>query len=482
MPSPTPADSSYESGGGRGESSGVVCHALRGLQKADNGLQLSWPHADDRRRAVVGKSLPRKDAHVDRSRIVHVSHQDMEMHYRLRNPSLDRGNPPEVDILMPLNPRKLELGPQELFQYFQQNASKSLAVFGHDSMELGNALVRIALADNTESAKAMIQSMLALSSLHGHGLSNQAAELKISALNKLGAASSSSLSKAEAMQHVATNMLLCSYEIHLSSCTSGEWTCYVRSAMAIIRVAGLDGYHQSRDMAMLQDWVYYHDVLARFSLRHWWRSGLPSSLNHSVLTPPPPTIRAEPSHTALPAIGLIELLSEVCDACPVGLPAMTPTGSGSDHKNFLSILDWKIRTMKIQVSPENDVDEPLMMELYRLALLVYLSRASKDLLKQRFRTQQYIEKAFSIFPQLGSCNRQFPVFILGSEARTDDQRAVVLDLMTRAEKRDSSRLFHHSRILLQAIWAQNDLSDGELDYCTGMSHVISLCVIAPSFA
>lgn len=121
------------------------------------------------------------------------------------------------------------------------------------------------------------------------------------------------------------------------------------------------------------------------------------------------------------------------------------------------------------------------MELYRLAMLVYLNRASGNLLNQSHKTQQAIDKAFSIFSALDSCGRQFPIFILGCEARSDDQRAVVLDLMSRTERKVSSRSYNYARLLLQATWAQDDLGNGNTDYWDKLSYVISCCRIMPPF-
>jgi hypothetical protein len=47
----------------------------------------------------------------------------------------------------------------------------------------------------------------------------------------------------------------------------------------VIRAAGLDKLHEDKDLAILLDWVYYQDVLARFSLRHWYRRHGVSALN-----------------------------------------------------------------------------------------------------------------------------------------------------------------------------------------------------------
>lgn len=92
-------------------------------------------------------------------------------------------------------------------------ASQSLATFGHDPKNVGTILIRLALASNTVSATAVLQSLLALSSLHRYGVQTQAAELKISALKSLAAASATQIGTVEAIQHVCAGMLLCSFEV-----------------------------------------------------------------------------------------------------------------------------------------------------------------------------------------------------------------------------------------------------------------------------
>ena len=106
----------------------------------------------------------------------------------------------------------------------QQTASKSLAVFGHDPHELGNALIRIAVAPgNTASATAVIHALLALSALHRHGGHPQVMELKISALEALQSSlRSCDACKTTATQHVAAGMLICSLEASVSKYLAGR--------------------------------------------------------------------------------------------------------------------------------------------------------------------------------------------------------------------------------------------------------------------
>lgn len=96
----------------------------------------------------------------------------------------------------------------------QSTVSQSLTVFGQDTTDVANVLIRMALPSNTPSAAAILRSLLALSSLHRYGLQSQAADLKISAITALAAASCSNIGTKEAIQHVAAGMLLCSFEVN----------------------------------------------------------------------------------------------------------------------------------------------------------------------------------------------------------------------------------------------------------------------------
>lgn len=75
--------------------------------------------------------------------------------------------------------------------------------------------MRAARSNKSSSATAVLRSILALSSLHRHGVQSQAFKLKIASLNALAAAatSESRLGLTEVVQHIAAGMLLCSFEV-----------------------------------------------------------------------------------------------------------------------------------------------------------------------------------------------------------------------------------------------------------------------------
>ena len=64
-------------------------------------------------------------------------------------------------------------------------------------------------------------------------------------------------------------MLRCRTQIYFTSETSVNWALYLCGIKNVI----LDGLvHRKvtdQECAALKDWIYYHEVLARFSLVHW---------------------------------------------------------------------------------------------------------------------------------------------------------------------------------------------------------------------
>ncbi|KAF2819389.1 hypothetical protein CC86DRAFT_431983 [Ophiobolus disseminans] len=415
---------------------------------------------------------------VSDARFVHTSHWDIELYHSLTSSAPVRALP-LLGVPMLWNTFKLEAPDRDLFEY----SSASLATFGHDATTLGNILVRIALEEKTTSTAAVLQALLALSSLHRYGLQPQAVELKIAALRSLAEESAApSLGAKETIQHTAAGMLLCSFEVHQSSCSSDEWMGFLSGVETVINASSIKTLLQlGSDVVVLLDWVHYHDVLARFSLLYWEREGTPElpstptnffGLQVSILPPP--------------ISSMLNLLSQAC--ATISSSAIPPEISDSvdDYKGFLGVMNWRIRTVPMPKIPDDDNngsdDATLVMYLYQLAMLVFLNRSTEGVIDQPVRTQQYIDKACAIFPRLRFCKQQFPIHVIGCEARTDEQRAVILDVISRTEKMSSSRSFNYCKRILQAVWAQDDLREGNnISYHDRLTSVISHCVIVPSF-
>lgn len=179
---------------------------------------------------------------------------------------------------------------------------------------------------------------------------------------------------------------------------------------------------------------------------------------------------------------LIELLGEVSDVTSLGLSNTASQEDREDHINFLRILEWRIQNTIVTSEAQQLGSEcRKVMELFKLATLVYLNRTTEDILGHNIKTQMLVERGFEMLASLPFCDRQFPIFILGCEARSDEQRAVILDVMSRVEARMLSRAYIYTRMILQGLWSQDDLADGPMPYWHKISQVMRRCTNLPTF-
>jgi len=88
-----------------------------------------------------------------------------------------------------------------------------VATFGLHVTEIRNILLQMALSDGSPTTKAVMQSMLAVSSLHRFGPRSQAINLKVSALRTLAESLVTGIDTKGAFQHIAAGMLLCTFEV-----------------------------------------------------------------------------------------------------------------------------------------------------------------------------------------------------------------------------------------------------------------------------
>ena len=198
----------------------------------------------------------------------------------------------------------------------------------------------MALQGETTPASAVLQALLAFSSLHRYGLQSQALELKIAALGSLAKGLGAQTTM---QQHIAAGMLLCSFEVHQPSCTAGQWTFHLGGVKTVLNASAVKAPRQlgcDSDMTILLDWVHYHEVVARFSLLHWKRKGA------QELLPATPTdlFCAQASNLLSPDFPMLDLLSQVCETvvCSGAYPPGTgASGTVEDYRGFLEVLDWR---------------------------------------------------------------------------------------------------------------------------------------------
>ena len=122
-----------------------------------------------------------------------------------------------------------------------------------------------------------------------------------------------------------------------------------------------------------------------------------------------------------------------------------------------------------------DMESPLAdvadLELFRLASLIYLGRASDRL--GHGNVCQWFSKAVRILQRLNAYPRPFPLLIFGLEATTDEQRIVLLDIMNKTESNMPMRSLKFVSLMIQSIWVQDDLAGGEIGYMDRLSIILS---------
>ena len=161
----------------------------------------------------------------------------------------------------------------------------------------------------------------------------------------------------------------------------------------------------------------------------------------------------------------------------------------AEYENSLRCLESRIINI-VPLAPEGVSDTMsglstawvATMELFKLAALIYLKRASRNFSGTSPQIEAMVERAYILLDGLETFNPAFPLLIIGCEARTDEQRMGILEHIERAMKTSSLWSLHGLQDILRQIWVQEDLAvDFELDYLNRLDVVISSYRIMPSF-
>ncbi|KAH8658074.1 fungal-specific transcription factor domain-containing protein [Xylariales sp. PMI_506] len=456
------------------------------------GLRLSWPRDGDQKRAITRTSPPA----VMRSRrgarlfFINTTWRDMKI-YRdlsLKEQSLYPGqSSPEL-----WGQDQLIVNHMDLVRYFQTSAYLSLVTFDVSPSQIRDALMRMVLGHDTTAGRALFYALLAFSSARRSGLQQQAMKLKILALQSLFAsAKEGPLSPAGAARHVAASMLLSAFETLLAADSSGEWLCYIQGAMHLVQTTHLGDQPDEKEIFHLLGWVYYHNTLAQFSMHHWHPKQ--STLNATFIRRPDPHILGHASlMTYRPALAsphpghaILNLLSETCDTL---IDPWDPRSRDEQYHNHLRELERRIDRVVVRPTQDKYKEAPeaaMATELYQIATQIYLLRASQGPREPSPKLEALISQAYAVPIQRHTCHHFFPLFILACEARTDERRATVLELIDRTDRDKRVGSIRVIRTGIQSIWVQQDLHADEdllVNYLGLLRAVISSSTSLPSFA
>ncbi|KZL74362.1 zinc-finger transcription factor [Colletotrichum tofieldiae] len=462
------------------------------------GLRLSWPRDNDRKRMIVSRAgyFLRRSRHNSPSsgqfHMINATSWDIKVYQYLNTP---HGNPiPALSHSLSRSMPGLSATEKDLFQFFQNKVAVGLSSFS--SKPLGQSLLRLASSGDSLASVALQRSLIAVAYQYRYGPGLRGEELKLSAIHALAASAAQGIQSQSAVQHVAAGMVLCLFETRQSSVSSNQWLCYLRAAGKVIESVSLKSFVGVTDGPILLEWVYYHEVLARFSLRHWRRSDgeVPS---HACFAKLPCYLPEEKSRWHA-ASGIVQwqkpiehqklfeplhLLSEVTAEI---LPSKNPTCHGEEYKVKIKNLKEEIMNLK---GPRPFDDETrraaAKAEVFRIATLVYLSRSTGQDSTHPSEIPLLVKRGLHLIHHMGICERPLPLLILGCEARTDIERLYILDLVASTETAAPDRHLHSIKTLLQALWTQDDLhaeDNVQPDYMEKLSAVFTASRLLPHFA
>ncbi|KAK1249571.1 hypothetical protein MKX08_009574 [Trichoderma sp. CBMAI-0020] len=364
---------------------------------------------------------------------------------------------------LPWSPGNPDSNTLELVDYFANVSYSTLSVLGVDPGRLRNLLLRMTVSSNTLPTFALKSSLLAVSSLHRDGLRDLALRYKIAAINALAeAAKSGHPSAVESAQHAATCMLLATFEAQHHSESSGQWVLYVNGAKHIVQTTGLDERSDQVELNPVLDWIYYLDIMSLFVMRHWRHL---STLPHSTADKVSPC-RGKSPLLLNRTTSLRTVLEPIAAVCDILVEPHDPRAQVTEYQNKLRSLE---RTLINNPMPkttviESDEGEDITVELYHLATLVYLFNASASSRTLDHQIGGLIDRGFYLIRKLSTCERSFPLLILGSEARNDEDRMLLLELIHRTEARHNDSNLMRIKAGLEMVWSQRDLEADEEEY------------------
>lgn len=296
------------------------------------------------------------------------------------------------------------------------------------------------------------------------------------------------MTSCEAGEHIIANLLLCVLEMQQAIGYNSAWIGYLCGAKEVLDVFKHAPSCSSDFASVVLGWGYYFDIMARFSFRHWRTesvksyavmlgfddNGIEECFYQYIIAQK--SFAKSMQSASKHAHPIIQLLAEVSETI---LYSSNPRYFNTEYRDHLKELRSGLENTGPD-HPENDAKT--LLELLRLAGLIYLERVSKSFSGQSAEIDLWTRQALSIMSEMEVCFCPFALFIVGCEISQDQDRMVILDLYARMEKVTLMQNLLHVKSLIQTAWNQEDLREGEqLDYITKLNLVLSTRDFVPSF-
>jgi hypothetical protein len=262
-----------------------------------------------------------------------------------------------------------------------------------------------------------------------------------------------------------------------------------------------------QEYSVFLDWIYYHEVLAEFTVRHWkvpyeGCGFAPTARSPRAIEGSGPKVKGSLLHFLRHHLILrqvednigcpTEVLQLVVHTCRRGLVAkpseMNYANAGMERTTVLeqnvsrAVGDYG----PIHVPSATPIDRNTMVaDLHRLACLIYVNRAVHCVSGTEFRHRRLVREGILLLTKMITCQNAWPLFIIACEAVGDDQRLAILDVFeqSRQDRRRRSSHIHLIQHMVEAVWNQHDLNaENQVDYLTIFDAVVGGVPFIPPFA
>jgi hypothetical protein len=262
-----------------------------------------------------------------------------------------------------------------------------------------------------------------------------------------------------------------------------------------------------QEYSVFLDWIYYHEALAEFTVRHWVvpyegcgfapiaksprgieESGSKANGSFLQIFRYHLTLRQVEDNIGCP-IDVLQLVVHTCRRAIVANSSeMIYTNAEIERTK---VLEQKISRAvgdygPIRARSTTPVDQNTMVsELHRIASLIYVNRAVHCVSGMEFHHTRLVREGILLLTDMKTCQNAWPLFIIACEAVNDDQRLAILDVFeqSRQDPRRRSSHIHFIQHLVEAVWNQHDLNlENQVDYLTIFDAVIGGVPFIPSFA
>ncbi|KAK3350207.1 fungal-specific transcription factor domain-containing protein [Lasiosphaeria hispida] len=374
--------------------------------------------------------------------------------------------------------------------------------------DLYGLLVRMSLGDENAPALATRHAIAALSYQHLEEQDTAFAHhtQALSALQvAIGCIGSGNMQRA--FQTMAASMLLNLFETLNSEGSSLNWAIFFCGCKRIINMVHKPHRTYEGDPALILDWIFYHDTLYKFSIRHWDQrehEQIALAAQEKIVSK---AIFSPMRQIILPTTGCsLELLDLVCQIVDLVHDRDDPRHLSPSHLSAIRALELRLdgltQTPRVAAaSPPSHANTAIeidmarytdgttnachelcyIAELYRLAAYIYLLRMAQGLPRGDAKVVPLVDRALLLMRRMGVCGCAWPMFIIALEARGEEERRFVAEVLAASlVKRPQGNVRGVKRMIFEA-WVQQDLG-GEGDLLGVYNKVVSGNRVPPSFA